>query len=122
MQAKPITFKDGPSKTDEANPRFKFYVTMIRSGTPPKVARLAGPFDHHEDAIALVVRARAVAQEVDPRSAWDAFGTSGIESDNHRPGVLNERLGLGQPAAENARTELDASSAVDHVLGPVPGM
>lgn len=78
-----------------ADPRKKFYVTMIREPGPrQKVAKLAGPFDRHEDALAHVDRARDVAIEVDPYSHFDAFGTAGVTADEHRPGVLNSRLGL----------------------------
>ena len=84
-----------PDAADKANPRKKYYVTMIRGD---RVARLAGPFDTHEEALAHVDQARKVANEVDPRSHWDAFGTSGIESDNHAPGVLNKDLGIGEHA------------------------
>lgn len=82
--------KEGP--TDD-NPRRKFYVTMAREGRG--VAKLAGPFDTHDEAKAHVHRAREAAHQVDPRSAFDAFGTAGIEADEHKPGVLNERLGIG---------------------------
>lgn len=74
----------------------KYYVTMIRDpGKNQRVARLAGPFDTHEEALSHVDAAKEHAYEVDPRSAFDAFGTSCIESDNHKPGVLNEHLGIG---------------------------
>lgn len=84
-------FKTGPDAADLANPLKRYYVTMIRG---ERVARLAGPFERHEDALALVERARNAAYEVDPRSHFDLFGTAGVESDTHRPGVLNEKLGV----------------------------
>jgi hypothetical protein len=39
--------------------------------------------------------AREEAHKVDPRSVFDAFGTAGVVADDHKPGVLNERLGIG---------------------------
>lgn len=75
----------------------KYYVTMIRDpGKNQRVARLAGPFDTHEEALSHVDAAKEHAYEVDPKSAFDAFGTSGVESDNHKPGVLNEHLEIGK--------------------------
>lgn len=83
--------KEGPS---DDNPRRKYYVTIAREGRG--VAKLAGPFDTHDEAKGNVERARKMAEELDPRAAFDAFGTSGIEADEHKPGVLNERLGIGE--------------------------
>lgn len=83
--------KQGP---DDENPRRKYYVTMAREGRG--VALLAGPFDSHDEAKGHVDRAKDEAYKVDPRSHFDAFGTSGIESDNHKPGALNAQLGIGQ--------------------------
>jgi hypothetical protein len=74
----------------------KFYVTMIRDPGPrQRVARLAGPFDDHDAALAHVEPARRLARELDPWSDFDAFGTAGVTAAEHRPGVLNERLGIG---------------------------
>lgn len=82
-----------------ADPRRKFYVTMIREPGPrQKVARLAGPFDQHQDALAHVDRAKAKANELDPWSEFDAFGTTAFTADEHKPGVLNGHLGIGAQA------------------------
>jgi hypothetical protein len=107
--------KSEPDAVDRANPRKKYYVTMIREGNPRQVARLAGPFDRHEDALAHVERARSMANEVDPRSAFDAFGTAGVESDEHRPGVLNGKLGIGSETPSVAKDADDE----DHPA-PIP--
>lgn len=88
------TCKLGPDAADLANPLKKYYVTMIRCD---RTARLAGPFDRHEDALAHVEPARQAAYDADSRSWFDLFGTAGIESANHRPGVLNVKLGINQP-------------------------
>jgi len=99
--------KDGPDAADLANPRKKYYVTMIRNpGPTQRVALLAGPFIKHDDALALVDRARNIACEVDPLSHWDAFGTSGIESDNHRPGTLNGKLGVSAKIVDGGQVDL----------------
>lgn len=84
--------KQGPEDDDA---RRKFYVTVAREGRG--VGKLAGPFDTHDEAKAHVSMAREEAHKVDPRSVFDAFGTAGVVADDHKPGVLNERLGIGQP-------------------------
>lgn len=94
-QAKYST-KTGPTSDEAADPRRKYYVTMARDGVG--VARLAGPFDTHNEALAHVDRAREEAEKADPRASFDSFGTAGVESDNHKPGVLNARLGIGASA------------------------
>lgn len=72
-----------------------FYVTMIRD---TRVAWLAGPFAEHQQALDLVEPARQATYKVDPRSAFDAFGTSSIDRDPDLPppraGVLNSALGI----------------------------
>lgn len=56
-----------------------FYVTMRRETMEGvKVAWLLGPYDTHEAALGLVHTARDLAEKVDPRCAWEAFGTSSI--------------------------------------------
>jgi hypothetical protein len=98
----------------------KFYVTMVRGD---QVARLAGPFDTKDEADSMVDRARTLAQENDPRSAFDAFGVSAITSEDHKPGVLNDKLAEPpQPAPEPKRgpRERRASAAVVSAKGAVP--
>jgi hypothetical protein len=95
----------------------KFYVTMIRDPGPrQRVARLAGPFDEHEHALAHVEPARKLAVEVDPRAHFDAFGTAGVTAAEHRPGVLNERLGIGAPAADPDAALLDGFPQGSHFI------
>lgn len=114
--------KAAPDDADKANPRKKYYVTMIRDGARRQVARLAGPFDRHEDALDHVERARHAAYEADPRSHWDAFGTAGVEADEHKPGVLNERLGIKPKAAPYTPVTDDSHPAPmpRSLLGMVP--
>ena len=67
-----------------------YYVTMIRDNVG--VARLAGPYATHDEALNLVDKVRNIAYDVDRRSVWDSFGTCGITSVEHKPGVLNNRI------------------------------
>jgi hypothetical protein len=87
--------KAAPTAEDQADPRRKYYVTMVRDPGPnQRVGYLAGPFDRHDDALKHVEPARLHAEKVDPRAAFDAFGTAGVVVDKHGPGVLNRHLGL----------------------------
>lgn len=66
-----------------------YYVSMIDGA---RVARLAGPYvNDHAGALAAVETARAIAEQLDPRACWYAFGTCSADADLG-PGVLN-RLG-----------------------------
>lgn len=111
-------YKAGPNEADKANPRKKYYVTMFREGIK-RPAILAGPFDRHEDALSHVDLARKEAEKADPRAVFDAFGTSGIESDNHPPGVLNERLGLGMPPRKQPKVtpQVPSKRQIDGMIG-----
>jgi hypothetical protein len=44
-------------------------------------AYLAGPFEKHETALALVDTVRTLACEVDPKAWWYAFGTCSLPKD-----------------------------------------
>lgn len=69
----------------------RYYVTMrreIRDGF--KTAWLLGPYINHETALANVTRARIEANEIDPRSAFDAFGTSARTAESHPWGILTK--------------------------------
>lgn len=111
--------KDGIETAVPAGVRTKkYYVTMIRDpGANQRVARLAGPFDTYEEALAHVEPARKHAEEVDPRAAWDAFGTAGIESDNHKPGTLNEKMGIGASKSEERSAKQDADELRGYLNG-----
>ncbi len=74
-----------------------------RSWTPPafvqldgkRHAVLAGPFrDDHQGALDTVEAAKRLAQDLDPKAVFYGFGTARTDYAYHRPGVLNERLGL----------------------------
>ena len=72
-----------------------YYVTMIDGA---RVAFLAGPFiNDHAGALALVDDVRKLANELDPRSHFYAFGTARKSlwgNPEQRAGKLNGRLGL----------------------------
>lgn len=69
-----------------------YYVTAINGKS---TAWLAGPFrDGHRAALNMVAAAKKIAQEVDPRAFWYAYGTARTDYSYDRAGVLNERLGL----------------------------
>lgn len=71
-----------------------YYVSAIDG---PRSALLAGPWPTHAEALAMVDRVRALANELDPRSHWYAFGTARLPDDDSVPiraGSLNGRLGL----------------------------
>lgn len=69
-----------------------YYVSVVDGG---RYALLAGPFSTHREALDLVPVVREAAYQVDPRSAFYAFGTCRLERRLDLPaGVLNGRLGL----------------------------
>jgi hypothetical protein len=69
-----------------------FYVSLIRGA---RTALLAGPFETHTEALAMVTRAAAEAERVDPRAFWDAHGTCSLPRAAGNPhGKLNDRLGI----------------------------
>ena len=65
-----------------------FYVSVVDG---PRFGLLAGPFQTHAEALAKVDAARKVANEVDWKSAFYAFGTVKMKT-GYREGVLNEKL------------------------------
>lgn len=71
-----------------------YYVTVIRElgmRSGRKVGWLLGPYPTHDEALANVSRGRRIASEIDPRTSFDAFGTSSIEIERGELplGVLN---------------------------------
>lgn len=108
--ASPAPLADGHSRAH--------YVTVVRHGGTPsqKVGWLAGPFDSHDEAKGHVDRARAKANELDPDTAFDAFGTSSREAAKHPPGVLNSHLGIdaGGKGGQAAPMIGDAKTLQEH--------
>ena len=76
----PITLREEPS----------FYASVVDAG---RLGLLAGPFTTHEEALAMVEPARRLACELNDWAWFYGFGTVRMKN-GHRPGVLNERLGL----------------------------
>lgn len=108
--------KAGPTADEAADPRRKYYVTMMRDGKD-RPAYLAGPFDRHEDALGHVEAARKKAQEVDPRAVWDSFGTAGVVADKHHPGVLNTHLGIGNADDEAVKQKMAEAEKKNAEIG-----
>jgi hypothetical protein len=72
--------------------RIGYYVTLQRGD---RTAWLLGPFDQHDDAKANVAAAVAKANELDPWTHFDAYGTSSITRESDKPlpaGKLNHLL------------------------------
>lgn len=73
----------------------RFYTTVIRdSRGVRKVGFLLGPFETEATARRHIPAARREAEAVDPRCAFDFFGTSRVEGAPLPVGVLNDRCGL----------------------------
>ncbi len=69
-----------------------YYVTALDG---KRHAVLAGPFrDDHQAALDMVDAAKTIAEEVDPKAVFYAYGTARTGYDYDKSGVLNERLGL----------------------------
>lgn len=66
---------------DPENPPRYFYVTCIEDGPRKRIGWLAGPYAHHEEALARVQEVRKLAEEADARAAWYAFGTAGADKE-----------------------------------------
>ena len=72
-----------------------YYVTLQRGS---RTAWLAGPFATHFDALVAVDRAVKLANELDPRSWFDPFGTCSLPRNAGNPiGKLNSQLDLTTP-------------------------
>lgn len=57
-----------------------FYTTLVREHFGGrKVGYLLGPFDDEPTARAAIPAARRLAEQADPRAAFDAFGTCRLE-------------------------------------------
>ena len=65
-----------------------FYVSVI-DGTRYNLLR--GPFKTHQEALEAVDETRRMANELDPKSWFYAFGTVGV-GDWDKPGILNDKF------------------------------
>jgi hypothetical protein len=78
-------------QTDTDTKPGNYYVSVRRDDGDFRC--LVGPFrDDHPAAIALVDKARAVAEQLDPKAVWYAFGTLRTAYDYDKPGILNDRV------------------------------
>jgi hypothetical protein len=66
-----------------------YYVTVIDG---PRSDFLAGPFNTHGAALAMVEPAREVCQNLIRESIWFGFGTAHVRTGRSRVGKLNDRL------------------------------
>lgn len=68
-----------------------YYVSMLRGS---RYALMAGPFATHQDALDMVDPVRREADRLDPRCAFDAFGTCSLpRSPHNKGGWLNVYVG-----------------------------
>lgn len=67
-----------------------FYVTIVRG---KRVGYLVGPCRTEPIARTYLDAARREAEEIDPFTHFDLFGTARVEASRLPPGVLNERAG-----------------------------
>lgn len=79
-----------------------FYVSVFDGGR--FLGLLSGPYTRHRDAVALVDRARKLAEAIDPRAFWWSVGTVRM-----RPEFT------GQGALQRAGYALDLSGEVADV-------
>jgi hypothetical protein len=68
--------------------KMAYYVTVIDGS---KYRPLAGPYDAHSDALEALPVAKGIAQAIDPKARFYAFGTSKIENYSEK-GIL-QKLG-----------------------------
>ena len=74
-----------------------YYVSVVRdtaAGPSSDYRLLAGPFSTHQEALAWVDRAKAVAATLDPKAHWYGYGTVAMAPGYQKPGILNESLGM----------------------------
>lgn len=78
-----------------------FYVSIRRARQNGNDTRLLlGPYDSKEEAETHVSEGRGLAESVDPRAVFDAFGVSRVTSPPDQPllaGILNALAGAGMP-------------------------
>ena len=71
------------------HPGANYYVTVI-DGTRWRC--LVGPFTNHRDALQMVTKASAKAEELDIRAAFYAYGTTAMAQSYTKPGILNDHV------------------------------
>ncbi len=76
-----------------------YYVSARRGDD---TALLLGPYATHSMALSMVGTGRRLAEKVDARAFWYAFGTLAIRSGEAPPGKLNDLLAVPEPEPEPA--------------------
>lgn len=77
---------------NDTNPAHRaFYVSAIDADTR-RAARMAGPFDSHEEARSALRAIRDAAYDIDPRAHWWLWGTCSLPEHDGRqcPLTLND--------------------------------
>lgn len=86
---------DTAEATTRTDTGARYYVTVQDD---PRVGFLAGPFETHAEALAVVEAAKIEAHKANRWSAFYAFGTACVKTpeavEQVGPGLLNDRLGL----------------------------
>src|SRR3546814_14862621 len=101
---------DAMTQTPDTKPG-NYYVSIVR-GKDHRL--LAGPFvNNHAGALAMVDAARDLANEIDPRTCFDAFGTCRADGYYDKPGILNAPLGLGGLPCSPYSPQIERVSGLD---------
>lgn len=110
--------QDQPAGDQSAARQSGFYVSIQRtSRNSTDTGLLLGPYDSKEEAGTHVPEGRALAESVDDRAVWDAFGVSRVTSPPDEPlpgGVLNAlaEAGLPEPVVTAYRHHTPATSPI----------
>ncbi len=67
----------------------KFYVSVVDG---PDYRFLAGPYDTHAEALAMVESARRLAVQYDPKAHFYAYGTAKAPAGYDKPGIFALKL------------------------------
>ena len=69
----------------------KYFVSCVREGRSNdarNTALVSGPYECHADALAMVARARRVAENMDAKAVWYSFGTVRLHIQSEQVGML----------------------------------
>jgi hypothetical protein len=98
-----------------------FYVTVKDHG---KTGWLLGPYATHGEALALVGEGRALAEAVNSRAFWYAYGTARVATGNRPAGLLTpswdeDSAWIGQHGHTGL---LEGCPACDQMMAAVPAL
>jgi hypothetical protein len=65
-----------------------YYVSVLREGGDCRL--LSGPYTDHQAALAMVRKATDIAQQIDCKAVWYAFGTVRMKDGYEAPGILQK--------------------------------